>query len=454
MLGAQTEWETLMNRPFLRLPDNSYANLQSPPVSSLWSDQLIKMLMNPPGKISPRMQELKDATHQEPKPLMQSEVKQNPESITPNVLREGENHRQSVGQPSITNPSVLLQSKPMSPNKLGNETFSGACSELSKVENLLPTDQLSQYQSERQCSEEKMPMKSMNPHNPTNDFAVMNQNNNSLPLQTSQWITQSRFDPLQTPVESSTVNTGLLQYPSQVDFNSFPPMCPPTESFRAPGSLSMIKKPDQSFTSSDTVYPVQEFWDPQFDIGKCVTQPNLPVLLPQQNMSNVQFNSCGLKDLSDECHNQSDIYNCLNLDGCNSGSTIIDPSVSSTMLDDFCTIKGADFQNPSDYLVGNFCSNQDVQSQITSASLADSQTFSIQEYADNSGGASSSNVEFDDSNLLLHSSWQQVTPRFRTYTKVPLSVINFISNYMSTNYARKKSRTNNMNTLKLTMPGI
>ncbi|GFP95289.1 auxin response factor 5 [Phtheirospermum japonicum] len=47
---------------------------------------------------------------------------------------------------------------------------------------------------------------------------------------------------------------------------------------------------------------------------------------------------------------------------------------------------------PGQNLVGNFCSNQDVQSQITSASLADSQNFSLQEYADNSGGASSSNA--------------------------------------------------------------
>ncbi|GFP90280.1 auxin response factor 5 [Phtheirospermum japonicum] len=58
-------------------------------------------------------------------------------------------------------------------------------------------------------------------------------------------------------------------------------------------------------------------------------------------------------------------------------------------------VKNADFQN----LVGNFYSNQDVQFQITSASLADSQNFSFQEYADNSGGASSSNVDFEENNI-------------------------------------------------------
>ncbi|GFP91958.1 auxin response factor 5 [Phtheirospermum japonicum] len=83
-----------------------------------------------------------------------------------------------------------------------------------------------------------------------------------------------------------------------------------------------------------------------------------------------------------------DIYNCLNFVASNSGSTVIDPSISS-------------------------------MSHITSASLADSQNFSLQEYADNSGGASSSNVDCEENNAILqHGSWQQVTPRFRTYTKI------------------------------------
>ena len=55
---------------------------------------------------------------------------------------------------------------------------------------------------------------------------------------------------------------------------------------------------------------------------------------------------------------------------------MVDPSVSSTILDEFCTFKDADFPDPSDCLVGNFSTSQDVQSQITSASLADSQAFS------------------------------------------------------------------------------
>lgn len=384
----------------------------------MWSEQLLKMLAKPhgmmtPGNIQHSMQEMKDVSLQEPRPLMQPANKQKPELIMQDVYAQGESHYQSIiGQPNITNPNALLAGK-LAPSP-------GAGPEASKLEPVPAANQSGQCRSEGQLSEEKQSVKPMNPQNFNNDFEVTNQISGSVPFQTSPCGTQS-VDPSQ--VESTNANA-LLQYANQVDFSPYPMICPsPSGSFRNPGSLSMFKKPDQSSMSSEVAYPMlpsvgQELWDPQFSNPKCLSQSNLPVLLSHQDMSNLQYSSNVLKDLSDENHNQSDIYSCLNLDGSNSGSTVIDPSVSSTILDEFSALKNMDFPNPSDYLVGNMCSTQDVQSQITSASLADSQTFSIQEYADNSGGASSSNVEFDDNNLLQQSSFQQVTPRFRTYTKV------------------------------------
>ncbi|KAG6704902.1 hypothetical protein I3843_07G150200 [Carya illinoinensis] len=120
----------------------------------------------------------------------------------------------------------------------------------------------------------------------------------------------------------------------------------------------------------------------------------------------------------DESYNQSGIYSCPNIDVNNGGSAVVDPSVSSTIVDDLCMLKGTDFQNPPDYLIGNFSSGQDVQSQITSVSLGDSQAFSRKDLPDNSGGTSSSNIDFDEGSLLQHNSWQQVVPPVRTYTKV------------------------------------
>ncbi|KAL0391907.1 UNVERIFIED_CONTAM: Auxin response factor 5 [Sesamum radiatum] len=455
-LGAQPEWETMLNRPFLRVPDNSLGDLQCPPISSLWSEQLMKMLIKPPGLIPPgsitySMQEVKDVVPQEATSVMQPAMKQKPELILQDVYPQGESNFQSVaGQPNITNSHIL------------------AGSDLSKQEPVLTTDQLIQFQSESQLNEERMPVKPPNPHNLINDFAVTNQHNGTVSLQTSSCITQSRLDshallagkltsveaelskqepvlatdqlsqfepemqlneknmPVK-PVNPQNVINGFAvtnqNNGTQVEFNSYSSICPPPSgSLRNPGPPSMLPKSDQLSTSSDTVYPMlpsveQELWDPHYNDAKCVSRL-IPCLLPHQDMSNLQYSSCGLKDVSDEENNQSDLYSCVNLDGSNSGSTVIDPSVSSTILDDFCTLKNVDFSNPSDYFVGNFCSNQDVQSQITSASLADSQNFSIQEYADNSGGASSSNIDYDDNNLLQQSSFQQVTPRFRTYTKI------------------------------------
>ncbi|KAI3796943.1 hypothetical protein L1987_39630 [Smallanthus sonchifolius] len=175
-----------------------------------------------------------------------------------------------------------------------------------------------------------------------------------------------------------------------------------TQHFDSPQIDGLFPHPDNNVLNS---YPPlgHETWDPQVhNNSKCFVQT-----------TTCPSNMYGFKDLSDESHNNpqtGNVYNCLN-----------DHSVSSTVLDDFCNLKDIEFQNPSSYLVSNnFSSSQDVQSQITSVSLVDSQAYSMQDLPDNSGGASSSNGEFDDTALLNNNSWQQVAPpaRVRTYTKI------------------------------------
>ncbi|KAJ6708761.1 AUXIN RESPONSE FACTOR 4-RELATED [Salix koriyanagi] len=171
----------------------------------------------------------------------------------------------------------------------------------------------------------------------------------------------------------------------------------------------------------DTINPSlplmnQDAWDHQMSNLRILSQANQLIPLAQQEPCS--FNSGAVKDLSDESNDQSGIYGSLNIDTSNGGGSVYDRSVSSAILDEFCTFKDADLKNASDCLVGNLSSSQDVQSQITSASLADSQAFSRQDFPDNSGGTSSSKIEFDNSNLLHNNSWQQVAPRMRTYTKV------------------------------------
>ncbi|EPS61777.1 auxin response factor 5, partial [Genlisea aurea] len=251
----------------------------------------------------------------------------------------------------------------------------------------------------------------MNSQCAASDVGVSERNNSSmLPLQAGGWIQATKIE------SSSTPNPVLLQYPGPVDFASYPPpLCSnSTGSFRNVGSPCPSRKLDHHHHSESSengyIPPLpqeghHQLWD---------SQPDMP---------NFQYSSSVLKDLMSENTNQGDIYSCLNLDGSNNSgsSTVIDPSVSSLVaLDDICA-KNGDFQSPCGYFLGNISSNQDVQSQMTSASLADSQNnFSVAEYADNSGGASSSNVDFEENNILQHQpSWHhQVAPRFRTYTKI------------------------------------
>ncbi|MED6118353.1 hypothetical protein PIB30_002062 [Stylosanthes scabra] len=129
-----------------------------------------------------------------------------------------------------------------------------------------------------------------------------------------------------------------------------------------------------------------------------------------------------LRNLSVESNNPSEIWdNTSVVDVSNASATMVEPSDSSAILDEFCTLEDKDFQELSDCMMTNFGMSQDVQSQITSASLAEPHGFSVQDLAVNAGGASSSKVGFDECSFLQNNSRPQVAakaPPRRTYTKV------------------------------------
>ncbi|KAJ8538287.1 hypothetical protein K7X08_014827 [Anisodus acutangulus] len=401
-LGAQTEWDSLMHRPFMRVPENVYGDLQSSSISNLWSEQLMKMLIRTPGvnglqSVLPTVQDIKVALPQEAtRNILQAAGNPKPEQSTvEDTPAQSETNSQVIlNQPSVVNsmssPQVTLHAKSQPPEKVGTDTV-GISSELTK-ETSASSDELDQFQ---------LTIKPSSPQTLPTDATVPHQNILSQ-LQGSPWLIQAQLES-QIPHNLQIESNNILQCSNNNEWN-----------------LSTLTKHERSFMLPDTVgtglAPIgQDLWDHQLNDVKCFSQTNLQVPL---DITNMQFlpDSYGFKDLSEESH-QTDTYSCLNFDS-NSGSTVIDNSVSSTVLDEFCTLKHTDFQNPSDFLLGNISSSQDVQSQITSASLADSQNFSVQEFADNSGGASSSNVNFDECNILQNSSWQQVAPRVRTYTKI------------------------------------
>ncbi|CAA7391313.1 unnamed protein product [Spirodela intermedia] len=128
-------------------------------------------------------------------------------------------------------------------------------------------------------------------------------------------------------------------------------------------------------------------------------------------------NSYGLRDFADGNINQHEAFSNLPFTS-HSGEDTAGPYPNTGVECGLDAGKLCCFLIPSEGLHSNCNSCQDVQSQVTTASLTDCRTISFQELPDCSGGTSSSNLEFDDRYHLNTSSWKQVPPPLRTYTKV------------------------------------
>ncbi|KAL0928227.1 hypothetical protein M5K25_000099 [Dendrobium thyrsiflorum] len=126
----------------------------------------------------------------------------------------------------------------------------------------------------------------------------------------------------------------------------------------------------------------------------------------KENSSPELLKLCGLRDLSSE-------GTCSNLHSESSNADIFtDSSVPSTVLEEFSVVKGSSFPVTLEDSLGCFAMNQDIQSQLTSTSLAD---FSLQDIPECSAGTSSGNIAANDYNYLGKQAVQQP---MRTYTKV------------------------------------
>lgn len=102
-LGALTEWDSLMHRPFMRVPKNVHGDLQSSSVSNLLSEQLMKMLIRPPGVTGLQccvrtVQVINVALRQEARNVIQAALNQKPKINTV----------EDTSVQSKTNPQVIL----------------------------------------------------------------------------------------------------------------------------------------------------------------------------------------------------------------------------------------------------------------------------------------------------------------------------------------------------------
>lgn len=415
--GAENNWD-MVNRPMIGVPESLHEDFPNLPISSLWSEQLIRMLMKPqavnhPGSL---LSSAHDSTNNGTPLLRANNLTQaTPDRNTQAPLTEHIS-TQAVNcsrfhriQPDAIDPNSLnLNSQEhLQPRSL-SDTQAPHSSEITKPTIANSPEHLHKFTSGGQHCEENLAARPINP-------ILINEPMHS-EFQPNSLFMRSQLDAnsfRSSQIEAANINALLPHLDnSNTEWNSNSSACQSfAKCIRSPASIDITP-----------ILPSagQELWHHQMDSLESFSEENEIQTSYQQDLCKPHslFNTCDLKNISEESNSQSGLHSCLNFDTSNGGSTVAGPSVSSTAIDEFCTFKDVNFPNPSAYLVGNFCSTQDMQLQVTSASLAESKAFSLQEFPDSSGGASSSNGEFDDSNLLKKNSWKQVTPRVRTYTKI------------------------------------
>ncbi|XP_028766651.1 auxin response factor 5 isoform X2 [Neltuma alba] len=426
----ENEWGTLLRRPFIQVPEN--ANLELPnSLQNLYMEHLMKVLFKPqlvnnPGAFSSVMQQESAAKSDVSQDLKKTIATDNQKArimCSGSVLPKNRDHSQSLpDQSNAFNLHSLLKSDEAGKQhplpKIENAQSSGAVSDKAPLESVDLTDHIIDCPS----IEGKAAVNPMNPPGHASQMALLNQNQSPWPGQPQLESTISHSQMVDIPQSDYALLNGLLP---QADVDEWMLYCS-SQSFpglsRSAGPLQEQSPllPQAVNTPLPSVSP--EMWDHYLKNFKSSPQADQLTTISQQGLQNFNCvsNSNNLRDLSAESNNQSGVYSGVNVDASYSVSTMVDPSTSSTILDDFCVLKeDGDFQNPSDCMVGNLSSSQDVQSQITSASLAESHVFSLQDIPDNSGGgASSSRVDFDESSFLQNNSWPQVAAPVRTYTKV------------------------------------
>ncbi|KAK8354114.1 hypothetical protein V6Z12_A05G200600 [Gossypium hirsutum] len=435
ILGAESERGNLINRPLLQFPENVSGNLPSS-ISNSYSEQLMKMMLKPhlvnhPGTFASTSQQISAAKGSPLKEMknVQYTSNQEPELMqSENLLIEKPNPSQlALDQPDPINSNLLkinANGNPHPANEFEGQTQARSNNKKLKSEPEHSTDQLSQLNSTLECIEEKLAANTISP-TICNKLSFPNNNQTPSQLQNNPCAIQSQFEPSLIQAHQMQVSqadiSSLSSYLPFFNTNEWATILPSFQSiagvYGSPGPIPLVGLQDSSAAFPEATNPTlttrsEVTWDSQLYNCRSSSQANELCSFTQQDPCS--FNSGGIRDLSDDSNSKSGIYSCLS----NGGSTVIDPSVSNVILEELCSLKDAKFQKPSDSLVGNFSCSQDVQSQITSASLADSRVFSRQDLPDSSGVTSSSNVDFDENGLLHNTSWQHITPRVRTYTKV------------------------------------
>ncbi|XP_077246502.1 transcriptional factor B3 family protein / auxin-responsive factor AUX/IAA-like protein [Tasmannia lanceolata] len=431
--GEESEWGNLLKRPFSRLLESEIGGIQFPLTPYLGSE-LTRALLKAQS-VGPDTQ---PGCHQPTNASIVQSLRSNefskaiPSSLSTCLIK-----------------GTLLQQEETLVNQGSQDKYKEHKIDqvVNKFENMLPQDthsekpdnatvsaidqQRDHSQSQRimlPFNEEKIGGTPLNPQNLVNQMFSNHRSPMQLlmppqPVQPQSGPNIAQQKQTEVPqLENNNLNSLFsytshqsTQYLDTGDWNiSTGPNVSPVVNLENLSPIERIQFPCVSNTNGAQCFPSldQEFFDPQqLTYLRYVMGPQ------DTNVLQSVSNSCGLHEFPEESNDQSEIYGSFHFENSNA-STIADPSVSSTGLESFGTLKDIVFQNPSEGLVGNFSTSNDIHSRVTSASLGNSQAFPFQEIPDNSGGTSSSNVNVDEGSFLHKGTWQQVSPPLRTYTKV------------------------------------
>ncbi|CAN8312619.1 unnamed protein product [Cochlearia groenlandica] len=377
--AGETEWGSLIKRPLIRVSDSANGIVPYASFPNMASEQLMKMMMRPHSNQNPTST-----------PSFMCGMQQN-------VLM---GHGGLLGDTRMQQPMVMNQKAEMVHQEIKLTTNPSASN----------TSGQEQNQSQGNMSAPAKPERST--LSGCSSGRVNHGNENPLIEQASQVTT-----------ETGSNEEQLIQKPSALS---------PSQAVPCPDRSQQLYPPQPDTTNEFSFLETDELTSQVSSFQSLPGSYKQPLMLSSQDSSAVVLpdssNSLLFNDAWDTQFNglkfdqfsplmQQDLFVCQNMGMSNStNSHILDPPLSNTVLDDFCAIKETDFQNHNSSFA------QDVQSQITSASFADSQAFSRQDFQDNSGGTGTSSSNVDDSSLLQNSkgsSWQKTAaPRVRTYTKV------------------------------------
>ncbi|KAL1351702.1 hypothetical protein HN51_015587 [Arachis hypogaea] len=418
----ENDWGALIRRPYIRVPENGATELANS-MPNIYSEHLMKMLLKPQLINNNGAMAMQQESVAMRGTLQDAKTTQAPENHKVNLASTENLPLKNLYSQSVPEQANVVNLHSQAKND--NHMSSGTVIDKPKLEPEVLNDQMYEIPSGGTGTNiEKVASNPANSQSVANQLAFLNQNQSHPLAQSGSW-------PIQPQLESSVSHPQLVDMPQgdSAIANSMLPQLDIDE--------WMVYSSNQTFANQNrSTGPVSDFQEHSAALQPQVVNPSMPmnqevwdqyvknfkllsqvdqmtsVCQPGMYSLNGISSSNNLRDLSAESNNQSEI--CVDVSN-SVNTTMVDPSTSSTILDEYCTLKERDFQNPQDCIVGNLSSSQDVQSQITSASLTESHAFPLQ---DNSGGTSSSHVDFDESSFLQNNSWQPVAAPVRTYTKV------------------------------------